>query len=494
MDPARIALLFVLSSALLAAAAASINMGEGVVIGVLDDGIDAGHPSFGDEGMPPPPASWRGRCKHSGVTACNNKLVGAREFTRHLRRPAGRPPPGAGTHGTHASSIAAGAPVLLAAGGETVVSGVAPRAHLAFYQVCAGRGCSRGPIMNAVEAALADGVDVLSMSLGDDGAAGFHEDPVVAATFSAVMRGVVVCAAAGNNGASSPAGSVANDAPWILTVGASSPQQSVAAFSSRGPSRNNGGVLKPDIVGPGVNILAAVPRSRRRGDGQSFAALSGTSMSAPHVSGVAALVKSAHPSWSPAAIKSAIMTTADAASVADEASGGAPASYLAMGAGLVDAARAVDPGLVYDISPEEYFPYLCGLGYTDDQVNRIIFPAPAVTCAEMESTEARDLNTPSVMVALAADTPAVTVRRAVTNVGAARSVYRVEVSAPEGVSVTVTPGELRFDEVSQKASFTVTVERVPGGALTSEDLGAQVAWVSEEHVVRIPISISAARF
>ncbi|CAN6279470.1 unnamed protein product [Urochloa humidicola] len=166
-----------------------------------------------------------------------------------------------------------------------------------------------------------------------------------------------------------------------------------------------------------------------------------------------------------------------------------------MGAGLVDAARAVDPGLVYDISPEEYVPYLCGLGYTDDQVNRIIFLMPAVAWAEMESTEARDLNTPSIMVAVAADTPAVMVRRTVTNVGAARSVYRVEVGAPEGVSVTVVPGELRFDEVGQKASFTVTVERAPGGGeLASEVLGAHVAWVSEEHVVRIPVSISAARF
>ncbi|CAN6273806.1 unnamed protein product [Urochloa humidicola] len=491
MDPATITLLLALSSTLLAAAAAS-NMGEGVVIGVLDDGIDAGHPSFGDEGMPPPPATWGGRCKHAGVAACNNKLVGAREFTRHLRHPAAAPAPGTGTHGTHASSIAAGAPVRLGEDGSAAVfSGVAPRAHLAFYQVCAAaRGCSRGPIMNAVESALADGVDVLSMSLGDGSAAGFHEDPVVSATFSAVMRGVVVCAAAGNNGAA--AGSVANDAPWILTVGASSPEHSVAAFSSHGPSRNNGGVLKPDIVGPGVDILAAVPRSRSR-RGQSFAALSGTSMSAPYLSGVAALVKSAHPSWSPAAIKSAIMTTADASLT--DGPGGAPASYLAMGAGLVDAARAVDPGLVYDISPEEYVPYLCGLGYTDDQVNRIIFPSPAVACAEMESTMARDLNTPSVMVALAPDTPAVTVRRTVTNVGAAGSVYRVDVGAPEGVSVTVTPGELRFDEVNQKASFSVTVERAPaGGALASEDLGAQVAWVSEEHVVRIPVSISAPRF
>ncbi|TVU28793.1 hypothetical protein EJB05_20326, partial [Eragrostis curvula] len=496
MDSTKFALHVVLSSALLAASAMHDhdavrnggNMGEGVVIGVLDDGIDAGHPSFGDEGMPPPPAKWRGRCKYAGA-ACNNKLVGAREFTRHL-------PPGlltrAGTHGTHASSVAAGASVRCADDSAASVSGVAPRAHLAFYQVCAAQGCSRGPIMHAVETALADGVDILSLSLGDDDDAGlgFHEDPVVAATFSAVMKGVFVCAAAGNKG--STPGSLTNDAPWILTVGASSQQQgspphpvTIPAFSSRGPSRNNGGVLKPDVVGPGVDILAAVPRSAR---GPSFASLSGTSMSAPHLSGVAALVKSAHPTWSPAAIKSAIMTTADT-SVTDEITG-APASYFAMGAGLVNPAKAVDPGLVYDISREEYIPYLCGLGCTDDQVNRIIFPAPAVQCARMENTEAKDLNSPSIMVELTEERPAVTVRRTVTNVGAARSVYRVEVGAPDGVSVAVTPGLLQFDEVNQKASFTVTVERAPGSASVTGVWDAQLAWVSEAHVVRSPISIS----
>lgn len=249
MDSSKIALLLVLSSKLLLAATAlhaddddtltlprlqggqhdavwdTSNMGEGVVIGVLDDGIDAGHPSFADEGMPPPPARWRGRCKHAGVASCNNKLIGARDFTRHLRQPGTAPR--AGTHGTHASSVAAGASVRRAGGGApgapvVVVSGVAPRAHLAFYQVCAGtaRGCSRGSVVHAVEAALADGVDVLSLSLGDDDGLGFVEDPVAAATFSAVVRGVFVCAAAGNKGPTP--GSVANDAPWILTVGASS--------------------------------------------------------------------------------------------------------------------------------------------------------------------------------------------------------------------------------------------------------------------------------
>ncbi|GJN21777.1 hypothetical protein PR202_gb09292 [Eleusine coracana subsp. coracana] len=503
MAPTKLVLqIAVLSSELLVAASASMqahdaawsssNMGQGVVIGVLDDGIDAGHPSFRDEGMSPPPARWRGRCKHAGVAACNNKLVGAREFTRHLPPSSARA--GAGTHGTHASSVAAGAPVRRRADGGAVVSGVAPRAQLAFYQVCgaAQQGCSRGPIMHAIETAMADGVDVLSLSLGDDDdGVSFHEDPVVAATFSAVTTGVFVCAAAGNKGPTP--GSVTNDAPWILTVGASRSHASdhsatIPAFSSRGPSRSNGGVLKPDIVGPGVDVLAAVPRSSPDG-AATFASLSGTSMSAPHLAGVAALIKSAHPTWSPAAIKSAIMTTADASSVTDETTG-AQASHFAMGAGLVDAAKAIHPGLVYDVAPEEYIPYLCGLGYTDDQVNRIIFPAPAVQCVGMEHTEAKDLNSASIVVALTEERPAVTVRRTVTNVGAAGSVYRVEVDAPEGISITVVPGELQFDEVDQKASFTVTVERAPGSASVSGVWDAQLAWLSEEYVVRSPMSIS----
>lgn len=218
------------------------------------------------------------------------------------------------------------------ADGGGVLSGVAPRAHLAFYQVCgaAQQGCSRGPVTHAVETALADGVDVLSLSLGDNdatGLAGFHEDPVAAAMFSAVSRGVVVVAAAGNEGPTP--GAVTNDAPWILTVGASSTHSAtIPAFSSRGPSRSSGGVMKPDIVGPGVDILAAVPRSASPGSAATFASLSGTSMSAPHLAGVAALIKSAHPTWYPAAIKSAIMTTADTSLVTDEATG-ARASHFA---------------------------------------------------------------------------------------------------------------------------------------------------------------------
>ncbi|KAL0331348.1 UNVERIFIED_CONTAM: Subtilisin-like protease SBT1.2 [Sesamum angustifolium] len=92
----------------------------------------------------------------------------------------------------------------------------------------------------------------------------------------------------------------------------------VASFSSRGPNYASRGILKPDILGPGVNILAAWPTSveNKTNTKSTFNIISGTSMSCPHLSGVAALLKSAHPDWSPAAIKSAIMTTADVVNLA----------------------------------------------------------------------------------------------------------------------------------------------------------------------------------
>ncbi|PRQ60957.1 putative cucumisin [Rosa chinensis] len=83
----------------------------------------------------------------------------------------------------------------------------------------------------------------------------------------------------------------------------------VASFSSRGPSIASPGILKPDIIGPGLNILAAWPVSVD--NVTTFDILSGTLVSCPHLSGIAALIKSSHPDWSPAAIKSAIMTIAD---------------------------------------------------------------------------------------------------------------------------------------------------------------------------------------
>ncbi len=120
----------------------------------------------------------------------------------------------------------------------------------------------------------------------------------------------------------------------------------VANFSSRGPGV--GLTLKPDIAAPGVNILSqgytpgATGEARHLGFGQA----SGTSMAAPHVAGAAALVQQAHPDWSPAWIKSALMTTSKYLDIYTE--GGQPAQPLDMGAGRIDVLKALDPGVIID--------------------------------------------------------------------------------------------------------------------------------------------------
>ena len=138
------------------------------------------------------------------------------------------------------------------------------------------------------------------------------------------------------------------------------PAPLTAAFSSRGPLAAGGGdLLKPDVIAPGQDILAAVAPPGNAG--LSFNVYSGTSMSAPHVAGLAALLKDLHPDWSPMMIKSALMTTAT-----DVLDGGTPAPntnpslIFRQGAGHVAPNRAADPGLVYDSGFNDWLAFLCG--------------------------------------------------------------------------------------------------------------------------------------
>lgn len=149
-------------------------------------------------------------------------------------------------------------------------------------------------------------------------------------------------------------------------------------------------ILKPDIIGPGVNILAAWSTpvgSSSVSNNAYFNIISGTSMSTPHLSGVAALLKSRHPDWSPAMIKSAMMTTAyirdnSCSLITDETT--KSADFFGVGSGHVDPAKADNPGLVYDIKPNDYLSYLCWLNYTDDHVSAIA--RRSVNCSVIGST------------------------------------------------------------------------------------------------------------
>ena len=136
-----------------------------------------------------------------------------------------------------------------------------------------------------------------------------------------------------------------------------------------------GDILKPDITAPGINILAGfTPDATNAMPGENFAYLSGTSMSTPHVAGVAALLLEARPDWTPAAIKSALMTSARQDITADD--GETPANPFDFGAGHIVPNAARTPGLVYDVSNDEYDAFACGTA------SPAVSPAPSIASAK----------------------------------------------------------------------------------------------------------------
>ncbi|XP_042417243.1 subtilisin-like protease SBT3.18 [Zingiber officinale] len=278
----------------------------------------------------------------------------------------------------------------------------------------------------------------------------------------------------------------------------SSPAPSVAYFSSRGPSSVSPDILKPDVAAPGVNILAAwSPKSTptylfpydRRSVNWNFN--SGTSMACPHVSGVVALIRSVHPDWSPAMIKSALMTTAYTSDTSADRilSGGAakPADAFDVGAGHMDPLRAIDPGLVYDMQTRDYVVYLCSLGYSEAQIKSMLLPSPSVdvSCAAGGKHSDLELNYPAIVVSELRAT--VTVKRTLRNVGQNRhAVYFAAVVSPHGVSTVVWPPLLVFSG-QEEASYYVTMS--PAKRSQGRYDFGEIVWSDGYHRVRTPLAV-----
>ncbi|KAL2651916.1 hypothetical protein R1flu_020044 [Riccia fluitans] len=257
----------------------------------------------------------------------------------------------------------------------------------------------------------------------------------------------------------------------------------IATFSSRGPNP------VPDITAPGVDILAAWPETDTASvlevtsEGPvlrttKFNIISGTSMSAPHISGIAALVKAEHPDWSPAAIKSALMTTAIPLK---------KGNILDFGAGQVNVLRAGDPGLIYDISPSDYTLFLCSLNYTDAQL-AVITGENATSCNQSTSFS---LNYPSITFSIVHSESSTV--RTVTNVGPANSTYHVNIVQPGDVAIIyVNPTTLTFIEQNQKLSFTVSVQILigPDNSGTLQHSQGFITWkdVGNLYQVTSPVS------
>lgn len=612
------------------------DFGAGTIIGVIDTGILPTHPSLSDDEMPLPPLKWRGRCDFNDASLCNNKLIGAMSFKAGYDSS----PLDEHGHGTHIASTVVGSQVYDAhvlGNARGSATGIAPKAHLAIYKVVHDNQGFDSDLLAAIDQAILDGVDVLSISLGRVSEQ-LYDSAAIIGSFAAMEKGVLTCAAAGNGG---PYPSViANDAPWMLTIGASTtdrritvtvqlgnemevegeavyqmsnlertaqspiaypgsngvlefkycrpstlfnidiqdkivicwadndgnvekgitikraggagmillnsplqsltiiveahvlpvahlshretmkllsyidlpshtcptatiiskgtrfraqPSPAVASFSSRGPSLINGGILKPDVISPGVNILAAWSLDTGLSQSTPFNFMSGTSVSTAHLAGVAAMLRSTHPEWSPAMIKSAIMTTAykqdlDGNHIAAEYPDDSPDSdFFAMGAGHVNPSGAHDPGLVYDIEPSDYINYLCGLSLTDREVS--VIAHQNIQCSDVEKISVEELNYPSISLSLELDHRKIITRNA-TNVGEAHSVYFVHFDEPEGVTMDVTPDMLYFTRKNQKRCFTIefiTKDDFTGHGHVSE---GQLSWVNKQHTVRSPISVN----
>ncbi|KAI5680487.1 hypothetical protein M9H77_01714 [Catharanthus roseus] len=647
------------------------DWGSNVIIGVLDTGIWPERPSFRDDGLGPIPSRWKGECTEGEKffkSNCNKKIIGARYFIRGYDAAVGgrsnastdiKSARDSDGHGTHTASTAAGRAVnnaSLFGLARGVAVGIAPKARIAAYKICWRRGCMDSDILAALDKAVEDGVDIISISVGG-GPVTYNLDPIAIGSFAAMERGILISASAGNDGPM--AMTVTNVAPWITSVGASTidrkfpadlvledgrvligsslyhghrlqertyypliyagnasanishgvgpigifsargtcmtdslrkeavegkivvcdrggssrvakgevvqkaggvgvvvanvapqgeglvadshiipglsitesaanvvrayinsnknpqarmifrgtvvgtkPAPIVAAFSARGPNPETPFVLKPDIIAPGVNILAAWPENvapteltndTRRTE---FNIASGTSMSCPHISGIAALLKGAHPDWSPAMIRSALMTTTytydlEGKPLKDEKSYN-DSSIWAMGAGHVNPEKAQDPGLVYDISVDDYINFLCASNYSRQAIRQIVRRPSKCTGKNKKQW---NLNYPAIVVVFdKSDTLKfeVDVTRTVTNVGEGTSSYSAKIINPNGATISVIPSKIEFNGKGEKKSYVVNIKGdqkigvSPGNPLTE---WGKLTWTDGKHEVVSPLVV-----
>ncbi|KAK1433440.1 hypothetical protein QVD17_10350 [Tagetes erecta] len=230
------------------------NSGSDVIVGVLDTGVWPGSKSLDDTGFGPIPSRWKGKCENStgfNESSCNRKLIGARYFLKAYEASLNgtfdenvesRSPVDDDGHGTHCVTTAVGSAVSdasLFGYAKGTARGVAPRARLAVYKACWLRGCRGSDVLAAFETAIADGVDIISMSAGSNGE--FFSDPFSYGAFKAVSHGIFVSTSAGNNRPTGPE-PLSNVAPWVITVGASSLDRDFPGYISLGNGKKFSGV------------------------------------------------------------------------------------------------------------------------------------------------------------------------------------------------------------------------------------------------------------
>ena len=314
----------------------------------------------------------------------------------------------------------------------------------------------------------AGGVGMVEVDNGAGLVAEVHSVPTVHVT--AAIGALIKSYAAAQNGTAS--------ITKFVTGTSALPAPIVAGFSSRGPNPYDPNLLKPDLTAPGVDIIAGVTPELTMDQraalvagsltpGGAWASYQGTSMSSPHVAGIATLLKQSHPTWTPAMIKSALMTTGTD-TFADTQTGNLRGQLpFGQGAGHITPNSANDPGLVYNATQADYKKYMCGAGVTTECATGTIL--------------GYNLNYPSIAVGNVLGT--VTVNRSVTNVGDTAATYTAS-AAITGYGASVNPSTLTLAPNETK-SFTVTLTKTTA-PLNAWQFG-NLTWTDGTHVVRSPI-------
>ncbi|XP_038891121.1 cucumisin-like [Benincasa hispida] len=595
-----------------------------IIVGVFDTGIWSDHPSFSDKGYGPPPAKWKGICQTAANFTCNKKIIGARVYRSNKTLPPGdiRSPIDTDGHGTHTASTVAGGLMTKASmnglGLGTARGGV-PSARIAVYKVCWSDECADADVLAAFDDAIADGVDIISLSVGGKLPKPYFQHTISIGAFHALKRGILTSNSAGNSGPDPY--TTASLSPWLLSVAASTIDRKfvtqvqlgnknnfqgisvnafddlknqypliyggdvpnkgfnssssrfckensvnpslvkgkilvcdaqlsskkfasmgspagvlmqayrdyavsyplpastlkledgsklksymsstktptatifksttiqdasapfVASFSSRGPNAITHDILKPDVSAPGAEILAAWPLNAPITVAQDsrrllYNIISGTSMACPHVTAIATYIKTFNPTWSPAAIKSALMTTASPMnpSINDDAE-------FAYGSGQVNPLKAVKPGLVYDANESDYIEFLCGQGYTTAMLRYITGDNSTCTSSGL----VWDLNYPSFALSVTRSQRFINQHftRTLTNVEKGGSTYKATVSSPQGLLISVNPSTLSFKATGDKKPFALTVQ----GTVRQPIISGSLTWSDGRHSVRSPIIV-----
>lgn len=316
--------------------------------------------------------------------------------------------------------------------------------------------CDRGEIGRAAKSTVvadAGAAGMVLVNITDDGLnADVHDVPAVHLPHTERDRLLAYVATEGATGRILP-----------TNEGSTTKVPQVAGFSSRGPSLAAASdLLKPDISAPGVDVLAAYSPD----NGDDFGFSSGTSMSSPHIAGLAALVKQGRPEFSPMEIKSSMMTTAG-----DHATETSP---FAEGAGFVDPTRMLNPGLVFDTDQQDWYDYLAGQGIAWADSGEPVSKNPI---------DASDLNVPS--IAMGDLYGSQTVTRTLKNVGGNNGEWTARVEGMEGMDVAVSPKIIKPKRgAEQDVKVTVTTAGAPAGQWAT----GHIVWTGPaKQEVRIPV-------